>query len=214
MRIRRYLWLILGVVLIDQAVKMTVKLNMYPEESWPIIDGFFRLWFVENEGFAFGMTFADLLSRVGVVITSYTAKFWLSMISLLALAALFVSLWKFARHRSPLPWFLALVLGGAIGNVIDRLFYGWWFSSINTYHGGFMHGRVVDMFCLDTKLDLFPAPIFNLADVAISVGVITLLVFQGRFQRQHRQRVAASLSDDLSPEMTDAGVAPESSSAS
>lgn len=199
MKFRRYLWLILAIAILDQMVKIFVKLTMFPGEWWPAGGKVFRFTFVENNGFAFGLTLNDVMAGTGLDWTSEMAKLWLSIISLLALAALFYSLWRFATHKSPLPWFLAVVIGGALGNVIDRMFYGVWFHSMNIYPGGFMHGRVVDMFYFDPAPDLFSAPIFNIADVAIAIGVITLLIFQGRFQHLHRQRVAASLSDDLSP---------------
>lgn len=197
MKMSRYLWLVLVIAALDQAVKLVVKLHMLPGESIPVAGDLFRITFVENNGFAFGLTLSDLFFKLGVDLTSESAKLWLSLLSVLALAALFYTLWKFAAHRSPLPWWLAVVIGGALGNVIDRLFYGMWFSEINTYVGGFLHGRVVDMFFLNPAQGLFSAPIFNLADVAISLGVFTLLLFQGRFQRIHRKKTAASLSDDL-----------------
>lgn len=197
MKILRYVWLVLAITILDQVVKVVVKLNMLPGESVSVIGDLFRITFVENNGFAFGLTLSDLFFRIGIDLTSESAKLWLSCVSILALVALFYTLWKFAAHRSALPWWLAVVIGGALGNVIDRVFYGMWFSDINTYVGGFMHGRVVDMFFFDPAPGLFSAPIFNLADVAISFGVITLLLFQGRFQRLHRKKTAASLSDDL-----------------
>lgn len=197
MKFRRYLWLVLAITTIDQIVKVAVKLNMLPGESWSIWGDSFRLTFVENNGFAFGLTLSDLMARIGWDLTSETAKLWLSVVSVLALGALLYSLWRFSEHRSPLPWFLAVVIGGALGNVLDRLFYGAIFHDINTYTGGLLHGRVVDMFFIDPAPGLFSAPIFNLADVAISMGVITLLILQGKFQKIHRRNIAASMSDDM-----------------
>lgn len=197
MKFRRYIWLAMAITAIDQIVKVVVKLNMLPGESWPIWRDSFRITFVENNGFAFGLTLSDLMARIGWDLTSEVAKLWLSLVSILALAALVYSLWRFSQHRSPLPWFLAVVIGGALGNVLDRIFYGAIFQDINTYTGGLLHGRVVDMFFIDPAPGLFSAPIFNVADVAISLGVIVLLIFQGKFQKIHRRNVAASLSDDL-----------------
>lgn len=199
MKFRRYLWFALLITAIDQIVKVAVKLSMRPGESWSIVGDAFKLTFVENNGFAFGLTLSDLMSKIGLDLTSELAKLWLSLVSILALGALLYSLWRFSSHRSPLPWFLAVVIGGATGNVLDRIFYGVIFQDINTYTGGLLHGRVVDMFFFNPAPDLISAPIFNLADVAIGVGVIILLIFQGRFQQVHRRKVAASLSDDLSP---------------
>lgn len=197
MKFRRYIWLALAITAIDQIVKVVVKLTMLPGESWPIWGDSFRVTFVENNGFAFGLTLSDLMASIGWDLTSEVAKLWLSLVSILALGALLYSLWRFSEHRSPLPWFLAVVIGGALGNVLDRLFYGAIFHDINTYTGGLLHGRVVDMFFIDPAPGLFSAPIFNLADVAISIGVIILLIFQGRFQKIHKKNIAAALSDDL-----------------
>lgn len=202
MKFRRYVWLALAITAIDQIVKVIVKLNMVPGESRLLWGDSFRITFVENNGFAFGLTLSDLMAKIGLDLTSESAKLWLSLVSILALAALLYSLWRFAEHRSPLPWFLAVVIGGALGNVLDRIFYGAIFQNINTYPGGLLHGRVVDMFFIDPAPGLFAAPIFNLADVAISVGVIILLIFQGRFQKTHRKNIAASLSDDLAVEVS------------
>ncbi len=198
MKFRRYAGLCLAITFLDQGLKVLVKLTMYPGESWPLIGDAFRLTLVENNGFAFGLTLADLADKFGQSWSSETAKVILSLISLIALAALIYGLWRFSRHQSPLPYFLACVVGGALGNVIDRTFYGWIFQSINVYDGRLLHGRVVDMFHLNSEASWLNAPIFNLADVAIFVGVLTLLLFQGKFQRMHRKRVAAALSDDLS----------------
>ena len=90
-----------------------------------------------------------------------------------------------------MPFFLALILGGAVGNIIDRVFYGVWFSGMNWYEGGLFHGRVVDMFYLDFYegeiwgMNVNLLPVFNIADLAISIGIITVIVFQRRFFRRH-----------------------------
>jgi signal peptidase II len=86
------------------------------------------------------------------------------------------------------------VLGGAIGNIIDRVFYGVWFAALNpdTYPNALFYGRVVDMFYFDLWDFRWPdwvplvggsqtsTPIFNLADAAISVGIVVILIFQKR----------------------------------
>jgi signal peptidase II len=78
-------------------------------------------------------------------------------------------------------------LGGALGNIVDRVFYGAWFAGMNNYDAALLHGRVVDMFHLDlgsfrifgSTLELLP--VFNLADAAITVGIVAILLFQRKF---------------------------------
>jgi signal peptidase II len=107
-------------------------------------------------------------------------------------------------HRSALPWLVALILGGAIGNIIDRVFYGVWFEGINSYHGNLLEGRVVDMFFLDLgtfhlfgmQLELWP--VFNIADASILSGILCILFFQGHFLKTHRRNLVR---DGLDPEL-------------
>ena len=110
--------------------------------------------------------------------------------SFVAVIAIGVVLYRLGKHKSPLPWFVALIFGGALGNIIDRTFYGIFFSN-NAYTGGLFHGRVVDFFYLDICTCPLPEfmgggnanlwPIFNIADAAISIGIVVILIFQGRF---------------------------------
>jgi signal peptidase II len=185
-KLYRYLLLTFSVLMLDQLVKVLVKTQMYPGQSVALVGDHFRLFFAENNGFAFGMTFSSLLDRWGIHLAEAHGKLLLSLISIAAVAGLGYMLLRFVHHRSPMPVFISLIFGGALGNIIDRTFYGLWFSEINYYPGGLLHGQVVDMFLLDLGGPAFLSPIFNLADVAISVGIFVLLFFQGRFTRQHQ----------------------------
>lgn len=188
--------LVLGIAGIDQAVKAVVKLSLLPGEMRPIFGSVFRLTLVENNGFAFGLTLHDLAGSWAGTWSAVQAKYLLSVVSVLALGLLVYALWRYRDHRSALPWMLAIIIGGALGNVIDRTLYGWLFADRNLYQGSWLQGRVVDMFCFDPSPESFAAPVFNLADVAIAVGVFSLLFLQHRFHRQHKERLAAELSDD------------------
>ncbi len=196
MRTFRLAALVLGIAAVDQAVKVMVKLTFLPGEMRPVFGRAFRLTFVENNGFAFGLTLHDLAGSWAGAWSAVEAKYLLSVVSLLAIGLLMYALWRYREHRSALPWMLAVITGGALGNVIDRTFYGWLFAERNLYQGGWLQGRVVDMFCFDPSPGSFAAPVFNLADVAIAMGVFSLLFLQHRFHRQHKERLAAERSDD------------------
>ena len=194
MRYRTALLIVFLVILIDQASKFYIKTHFYYGEEILVIGQWFRLHFLENEGMAFGMKLSE--NELGkVLLTSFR------------LVAVVVGF--FLLRRLTLKGYGrgavicgALVLAGALGNLIDSLFYGLIFTD-STFHvarlvpwgegyGRFMHGRVVDMLyfpIVSTQLpDWMPLvggrrfeffePVFNVADMAISIGVLTLVFFQ------------------------------------
>ena len=181
------------IVAFDQILKVIVKLNMEKGVAGQIhvIGDLFKIHFIENRGAAFGLTVPKLVKLFGGDMSETTGKLILSIFSIIAVAAIGYVLYKLATHKSPLPYFVALIFGGAMGNIIDRTFYGVFFSDINDYSGGLFHGRVVDMFYFDIGNVSLPDfmgggyyhlwPIFNIADSAITVGIIVLLIFQGKF---------------------------------
>lgn len=171
----RVLLLSLVIVLCDQITKLLVKGLEIPAlgiawqgmpygASRRILGDFFRLTYVENPGMAFSIDLG--------------AKPVFAIFSLLASIAIIVYLYH--ARRSPLGFRLALamILGGAIGNFIDRMFYGVWF-----YGEPFFHGRVVDFFDVDFfDINMFGYqltrwPVFNIADACVTVGVVLLLIF-------------------------------------
>ncbi len=180
----RVLYLTLVTVLIDQATKLAVKgfkipflnyeyFGMYHGQSIPVIGDFFMLTFVENPGMAFGI---DLNS---------TAKPWISIFSVVASIGLFFYLYSVRKQSRSMRIALALILGGAIGNLIDRCFYGVFYG-----YAPVLYGKVVDFFNFDfIDVTLFGQtydrfPIFNIADAAVSVGVFMLLVFYKQHQEE------------------------------
>lgn len=188
---RKYLLLALAIVVVDQIVKVIVKLNMDLGERIPLLGEWFKIQFIENPGAAFGLRVTSFFGGM----SEETGKIILTLFSLLALAGIVYFMIKMATHKSAFPWFLAMILGGALGNIIDRTLYGLIFSDINAYEGGLFFGRVVDMFyfdLFDLPLPEFLGggtyhlwPIFNVADAAITVGILVVLIFQGKFARQH-----------------------------
>lgn len=155
--------IIIAVILIlDQVLKIWVKTHMSIGEEIPILGNFFKLLFIENDGMAFGM-----LDSGGIV------KLLLSIFRILAVIALFYVLFRLTKKGTKFGVLLgiSLITAGALGNIIDCVFYGKIF-----HYAGWLQGQVVDMF----SFSIFP-PIFNLADAAITVGVFYMILFQWKW---------------------------------
>lgn len=192
---RKPLIVILFVVCLDQTIKVLVKINMALYQEIALVGDFISLYFTENNGFAFGLTISDLLKNIGLYISPSISKIILTLLSLVAVFGLAHVLKRFRDHKSPMPFFLALILGGAIGNIIDRVFYGIIFQPINLYRGELFEGRVVDMFLLNFSGLGMASPIVNIADIAITVGILVVLFFQGRFIRMHHHSLQGLQTD-------------------
>ena len=205
MKAKHVTLIILLVVIADQALKFYIKTNYYINEHHNIIGSWFLLHFVENEGMAYGWKFGGESGKM--------------ILTLFRLAAVVFGVWYLRsiiqkKYHSGFIICAALIFSGALGNLIDSMFYGLVFeeSVPNSFavakafpaHGyaGFLHGKVVDMLYFPIIKDAhFPSwvpvwggeefeffrPIFNLADAAISTGVITILLFQKRFFRHPAQ---------------------------
>ncbi len=161
-----------GLVVIDQIIKYLVKTNMDLGEQIYLIGEWCRLCFVENEGMAFGMSFGG-----GV------GKFLLSLFRICLSAALIWwihSLIKKGNTPTGVLVGLTMITAGAIGNIIDCLFYGLIWD-----YAPFMFGKVVDMFYFPLirsgEKVIFFSPVFNFADSCVTVGAFYLLLFQWRF---------------------------------
>ncbi len=181
-----------AILLVDQIVKLLVKTHMQIREDIPIFD-WFHIHFIENEGFAFGIALGGTAGKI--------------VLTLVRLAASIFILWLIARlirrdGRRSLIYCLTLIVAGAVGNLIDSCFYGLIFNesyySVATLfppeggYGHFLQGRVVDMFYFPLfefdwpqwipfiggqHFEFFNA-IFNVADAAISIGVVWLAIDQ------------------------------------
>lgn len=146
---RKYHFLIaLLVVVLDRLSKWLVASNIALHDSVPVLPGFFRLTHVQNPGAAFGL-FADSSSEWKVAI--------LILFSIVALAVVSALLWKNSHSMTVTGVGLSLILGGAVGNLWDRL----------------LSGRVVDF--LDFYLGSYHWPAFNVADSAIVIGALLLV---------------------------------------
>ncbi len=202
--------LIALVLLIDQAVKFYIKTHFeYNEDFQMFGQHWARLHFVENEGMAFGITFD----------WEY-GKLLLSLFRILMVGGLVWYIRMLIQSKVPagFVYSVGLITAGAIGNIIDSAFYGLIFTE-SAYRGGlaqlvspgqgygsFLHGKVVDMFYFPIKWIQFPewlpllggkeflffSPIFNVADAAITCGVVCILVFQRRFFAEPKPEVPAA----------------------
>ncbi len=160
---RKYLVLfIIGLLVVDQVVKVLVKTNMSIGESIPVLGRWFQIYFIENEGAAFGM---KLGGQYGKLVLSL-----FRIVAVTAIGFYIDHLWKKGAPKGVLLA-LSMVLAGAMGNIIDSAFYG-----IVWDYAPFLHGRVVDMF----SLSFFP-PVFNVADSYISVAVVWLILFHWKY---------------------------------
>lgn len=185
--------IIIAVILIDQILKIWVKTNFYLGEEL-YITFWFRLLFIENNGMAFGMELGN--------------KLFLTLFRLCLAGALIWYIWKIRRASVVAVGYiicLSLIVAGAIGNIIDCLFYGLIFNNpappavatIFPPEGGYatlFHGRVVDMLYFPlfsftwpdwipwvggTEFEFF-RPIFNFADAAITVGILAMVIFYNK----------------------------------
>ena len=199
MKAKNVTLIILLIVLADQALKLYNKTHFYMNEEHNVVWQWFLLHFVENEGMAYGWKFGGDSGKM--------------ILTLFRLAAVVFGVFYIKSiiqkkyHRGFIVC-AALIFAGALGNLIDSMFYGLIFeesvqgsvavAKIFPAHGyaGFLHGKVVDMLYFPIIRNThFPnwipiwggedfeffRPIFNLADAAISTGVISILVFQKRF---------------------------------
>lgn len=191
---------IVVILLADQLLKFWIKLNMTLGQEFPILGKWAIIHFTENNGMAFGMEFGGEAGKLALTLFRIVA------VSVIGYGV--VHLIKHKYHRG-LILNVALIFAGALGNIIDSTFYGLLFSE-STYfdlakflpesggYAGLFHGKVVDMFYFPLIQGVFPSwvplwggdefiffrPVFNIADAAISIGVISILIFQKRYFKE------------------------------
>ena len=190
---------ILAILVVDQASKFYIKTNFSYGDGFDILGlSWAKIHFVENEGMAFGMAFGGI-----------TGKYILSIFRIIMAGFLVYLLAKMIRSGETLGLVISfsLIVAGAVGNIIDSVFYGVLFSA-SLFHGApaeflpeaggyapWLQGKVVDMFHFPMIKSHYPLwvpklggkefeffrPVFNVADAAISVGVVSILLFYRRF---------------------------------
>lgn len=196
-RLRLPFGIVLTILVLDQISKVVVLNTMERGESIPVLGQWLRLTFTENPGMAFGLSFGPPAT--------------ITILSILATGLIIYYLAAVARFYTPYRVSLSFVLGGAFGNIIDRVFYG-----KLLYGEPLFQGHVVDFIHVDVwrgyvseaipliggnYMALFP--IWNVADMSIVVGVAGILFFQKRFHEYELART--SLPGDLGSHSDDTG---------
>lgn len=186
------------IVVLDQITKLLVKgfaipfLDFYHTgmplgSSHAILGDFFRLTFIENPGMAFGIDFGG--------------KLFLTLFSIVASAGILYYLYKIREEAFVIRFSLAMILGGAIGNLIDRVFYGVFFGEAPLFYGKVVDFLDVDFFNIDVLgFHISRWPVFNIADASVSMGVIILLIFHRRFTEADQQAVSLATAEGTSPD--------------
>lgn len=208
MKLSRYYILALVVILIDQTVKMLVHFNMDLNSEFNVFGDWFRIHYLLNPGMAFGWKSDHVYG-----------KLVLTLFRLGAMVAIgFYIRYLYRKHAKPgLLWCMALILGGAVGNVIDSTFYGVLLDNAPTNAPTpWFYGQVVDMLFFPILSGYYPdwmpffggdrflffSPVFNIADSAIFIGVVTILIFQKRFFKDTQSHI---LNDENTPESQTSG---------
>lgn len=172
----RVIFVSLFIVIVDQISKLWVKGFSIPllgthkgmalGQKFEVIGSFFQITFVENPGMAFGIELNSLI------------KLWVSLFSLIAAVGLVIYLYSVRNKSLSLRLAISFILAGAVGNLIDRMFYGVFYD-----YAPLFYGHVVDFLDFNFwHFSLFGRsfdrwPVFNVADMAVSIGVMILLLF-------------------------------------
>ena len=208
---KRTVFLIIALIVIaDQVLKIYVKTHFRAGESHAVLGNWFQLYFIENEGMAYGWKFGGEFGKMALTLFRLGAVIF---------GVFYIKRIIEKRYNRGFIICVGLIFAGALGNLIDSMFYGLIFTNssmilsnvaqIFPSHGyaGFLHGNVVDMLyfpLIDTHFPswfpfwggqnfLFFSPIFNLADASISTGIIAIFIFQKRFFKTTTSNIRTQL---------------------
>ncbi len=187
---------IIAILLIDQWVKYYIKTHFYLGEEVNVLGQWFKLHFTENYGMAFGLEFGGK-----------SGKLLLTLFRIIAIGFIGWYIYNLSTKQQSTSYIIswALIFAGAVGNLIDSIFYGVWFG-----YDTWFHGRVVDMLyfpIIRTTISEdspiwagqdfeFFSPVFNIADASISIGFIIILLFQKRFLQPSETTVSSDTTDE------------------
>ncbi|MGV3686153.1 MAG: lipoprotein signal peptidase [Daejeonella sp.] len=191
------------ILLADQILKFWIKLNMTLGQEFKVLGNYVLIHFTENNGMAFGMEFGGEAGKLALTL------FRIAAVCGIGYGVVYLIQKKY--HRG-LIMNLSLIFAGAMGNIIDSTFYGIIFNESTYYEaakllppeGGYsslFHGKVVDMFYLPILQGIYPSwvpvwggeefiffrPVFNIADSAISIGVVMILIYQKRYFKEEKK---------------------------
>lgn len=203
MKVYNYFLIALVVIIIDQTSKLLVHNYMFLHQEIYVIGNWFRLHYLLNPGMAFGIRWENEFGKLA-----------LTIFRIVAMLGIGYYLYKMAlkRAHTGFLWCMGLILGGAIGNVIDSTFYGVFLHNHPTdAPTPWFHGQVIDMLYFPIFHFYFPewvpfkggeefeffSPVFNIADSSIFIGVVIILFFQRRFFKGH------GVHDDIEHEVSE-----------
>jgi signal peptidase II len=193
-------FLLLALVLfLDQWFKLYIKNNFYLGEEKSILGDWFKLHFTENYGMAFGFEFGGK-----------TGKYFLTFFRIIFVGLLGYYV-KTLLDKNTREWYIygwVLIIAGALGNIIDSVFYGVYFG-----YDSWFHGRVVDMLYFPLIHTTIPAswpfwagedfeffrPVFNIADAAISIGFVVILLLQNAVSKDEEKQLKSSQTHNTEP---------------
>lgn len=197
MKIYKYFLIALVIILIDQASKILVYNNMYLHEEINVMGEWFRIHYLLNPGMAFGIRWENEFGKLALTIFRIFAMFGIGYY-LLKMA-------QRGAHNGFLVC-MGLILGGAVGNVIDSTFYGVFLNNAPAdAPTPWFHGQVIDMLYFPIFDLVWPewmpfiggnyfeffSPVFNIADSSIFIGVVLILIFQKRFFKEKTETLPA-----------------------
>lgn len=195
MKYFKYFGIALLVILIDQAVKLMVhyQMDFGTPGQIKVIGDWFKLHYTTNPGMAFGMQLGSEYGKL--ILTSFR------LVAMFGIGYYLYYIIKKKMHPAYIVC-ISMILGGAIGNLIDSIFYGVWLNNA-PYNAPspWFHGQVIDMFYIDIWEGYLPEwmpffggsytalwPIFNIADASIFVGVAIILIFQNKFFKENEEK--------------------------
>lgn len=189
----RILYLTVGIVIADQITKLLVKGFSIPGlgishtgyplgTSFQVLGDFLRFTYIENPGMAFGIDFGG--------------KMFLTLFSIAASIGILLYLLRIRDGAFSIKLSLAMILGGAVGNLIDRVFYGVFFDEAPLFYGKVVDFIDMDFFNIDLLgYSITRWPVFNIADASVSIGVVLLLFFHRRFAASGQQEEVSAMGD-------------------
>ncbi|HEY8936002.1 MAG TPA: lipoprotein signal peptidase [Cyclobacteriaceae bacterium] len=187
MKTYKYFLIAFAVIVIDQTSKLLVYNNMYLHQEINVIGDWFKLHYLLNPGMAFGIHWENEFGKLA-----------LSLFRIVAMVGIGYYLVKMAKKGASTGFLvcMSLILGGAVGNVVDSTFYGVFLNnSLENSPSPWFHGQVIDMLFFPIAEFVWPdwmpivggdyflffSPVFNIADSSIFIGVLIILIMQKSF---------------------------------